>query len=61
MFDVEAAEPATPEPVGSADRRAVFDLDGIRNEGGRKSAECGKESKRAAITGAFAIPKLAME
>ena len=51
----EVPEPATAGPVGSADRPAVFDSDGIQGEGRRKNAEGREACGRAANTGDFAI------
>jgi hypothetical protein len=51
----EVPEPGTPGLVGSADRTAVFDSEGIRSECGRKSAEWRTDSKSAANTGDFTI------
>ena len=51
----EASEPATPEPVGSADRTSVFDTAGIRKEGRRKNKSCRNCHQGPANKGDFAI------
>ena len=51
----EVPEPATPGPVGSADRTAVFDSDGICGKCGSQSAECRDHHKSPANTGDSAI------
>ena len=51
----EVPEPATPGPIGSADRPAVFDSGGIRGKCGGKGAECRDHHKSPANKGDFAI------
>jgi len=51
----EVPEPATPGPIRSADRPAVFDSDGICGECGSRSAECRDHYKSPANKGDFAI------